>query len=142
MTTYGIPLAATIILLLPMMYFLLASPTFLLRSLVDPVVTWLLRALFNFYFSVVTITCVLGATAFALAGRPPVAIGLSMVAALAIGARRWFLSGLDTEIRARDAGDATALRRLRRLHWGGMLYNAVQVAAIVGSIPLVFPAAR
>jgi hypothetical protein len=29
------------------------------------------------------------------------------------------------------------VRRLRRLHWGGMLCNAVEVAVIVGSIPYV-----
>jgi len=28
-------------------------------------------------------------------------------------------------------------KRLRRLHWGGMLSNAVQLAAIVASIPYI-----
>jgi hypothetical protein len=42
---------------------------------------------------------------------------------------------MDAQLRARDAGDADAARRLRRLHWGGMLSNAVQLVAIVASIP-------
>jgi hypothetical protein len=29
------------------------------------------------------------------------------------------------------------MRRLRRLHWGGMLRNAIQLFAIGGSIPYV-----
>jgi hypothetical protein len=44
---------------------------------------------------------------------------------------------MDAELSARDAGDADAVRRLRRLHWGGMLCNAIQLVAIVGSIPFV-----
>lgn len=139
MTTNGFALAATIILLFPMLYFLMTSPTFLLRPLSDPVVTWLLRGLFNVHFMLVSVTCGLAATAFLLASRPLVAIGIGVVAALAIGARPWFLSRMDTELRARDAGDVTALRRLRRLHWGGMLYNAAQFFVIIASVSRIFP---
>ena len=52
-------------------------------------------------------------------------------------ARRWFLQRWDAQLRARDAGDAGAVRRLRRLHWGGMLTNAILLFAVVGSIPYV-----
>ena len=34
---------------------------------------------------------------------------------------------MDAQLSARDAGDADAVRRLRRLHWGGMLCNAIQL---------------
>jgi hypothetical protein len=44
---------------------------------------------------------------------------------------------LDAELVARDAGDADAVRKLRRLHWGGMLCNAVQLVAIVAAIPYI-----
>ena len=44
---------------------------------------------------------------------------------------------MDAQLSARDAGDADAVRRLRRLHWGGMLCNAIQLVAIVASIPYV-----
>jgi hypothetical protein len=33
------------------------------------------------------------------------------------------------------------MRRLRRLHWGGMLRNAIQLFAIVGSTPFSATAA-
>ena len=44
---------------------------------------------------------------------------------------------MDAELGARDAGDPDAVHRLRRLHWGGMLCNAVQLVAVVGSIPYI-----
>jgi len=39
--------------------------------------------------------------------------------------------------RETDAGDANAVRRLRRLHWNGMLCNAILLFAVVASIPYV-----
>ena len=140
MTTSGFALLATIILLLPMVYFLVSSLTFLLRPLSDPIVTWLLRGLFSVHFLLVSATCGVAAVAFLLAGRPLVAIGIGAVAALAIGVRRWFLSRMDAALRVRDAGDATAVRRLRRLHLAGMAYNAVQFVVIAASVPRIFPA--
>jgi hypothetical protein len=41
---------------------------------------------------------------------------------------------MDARLSDRDAGDADAVRRL---HWGGMLSNAVQLAAVVASIPYI-----
>jgi hypothetical protein len=70
-------------------------------------------------------------------GRPVFAIGICLIAAFAIWSRRWFLRQWDVQLSARDAGDADAVRRLRRLHWSGMLSNAIQLFAIVGSIPYV-----
>ncbi len=134
-------LAALILLLFPMLYFLIASLTFFLAKLQDPVVTRLLRGLFQTYFTAVGVLGALGALAFALSGRGIGAAALALLAALAVTARGWFLRHLDTWIRARDAGDPMAVRRLRRLHLGGIAYNAVQFAGIVASIPRIFPAA-
>jgi hypothetical protein len=138
MSADGFSLAATIILIFPMLYFLVASPTFLLATLEDPVVTWLLRGLFSFHFRAVSIACLVGAVAFAMAGRPVVAVGIGLIATFAVYARSWFLRRMDAQVSARDAGDADAVRRLRRLHWGGMAYNAAQFGAIVAGIPFVF----
>ena len=44
---------------------------------------------------------------------------------------------MDDQLSARDAGDADAIYRLRRLHWGGMLCNAVLLVVLVASIPYV-----
>ena len=138
MTPDGFALAAFIILLLPMFYLLMTSPTFLLVKLDIPEVSRLLRGQFHGYFLIVSIAGVIGTLAFAVAGRPAVAAGIGLIAAFAVLARPWFLRHMDAQISARDAGDADAVRRLRRLHVGGMLCNAVQVGAIVASIPYVF----
>jgi hypothetical protein len=44
---------------------------------------------------------------------------------------------MDARLSERDAGDADAVRRLRRLHWSGMLSNAIQLAVVVASIPYI-----
>ena len=139
MTANGFALLTTVVLLLPMLYFLIASLTFLLRPLSDPVVTRLLRGLLDVHFLLVSLTCGVAAVAFLLAGRPLVATGIGAVASLAIGTRRWFLSGMDAAFGRRDAGDVTALRRLRRLHWAAMLYNAIQFLLIAASVSRIFP---
>ncbi len=121
-----------------MFYFLMTSPTFLLVKLDIPEVTRLMRGQFHGYFLIVSIAGVIGTLAFAVAGRPAVATGVALIAAFAILARPWFLRQMDAQISARDAGDADAVRRLRRLHWAGMLCNAIQVGAALASIPYIF----
>ncbi len=140
MSMNALALAATIILLFPMLYFLVASPAFFFRPLGHSSATFLLRGLFSTYFLAVAVIGGIGAGAFAGAGRPWVALGIGALAALAIAARAWFLGRMDAQLRARDAGDPNAVRRLRHLHVGGMVYNAIQVAAVVTSIPAIFPA--
>ena len=130
----NVALFATIIVLLPMFYFLLAAPAFLLVRLDIPPVALLLRAMFNGYFLTLAIAGAIGTIVVALAGRLVLAIGIGLIAAFAASSRRWFLRQMNARLRDRDAGDADAVRRLRRLHWGGMLSNAVQLAAVVASI--------
>ena len=133
----NVALFATIILLLPMIYFLLSAPAFLLVRLDIPPVALLLRAMFNGYFLTLAIAGVIGTIAVAVTGRLVLAIGFGLIAAFAASSRRWFLRQMDARLSDRDAGDADAVRRLRRLHWGGMLSNAIQLAAIVASIPYI-----
>ena len=124
MTSDGIALAAIVILLFPMGYFFLAAPAFLLVKLDIPQVTQLLRGMFNAHFLMTGIAGGIGTVTFALTGRPVFAIGVALIAAFAVWARGWFLQQWDAQLSARDAGDAAAVRRLRRLHWGGMLCNS------------------
>jgi hypothetical protein len=137
MTSDGIALAAIVILIFPMGYFFLAAPAFLLVKLDIPQVTQLLRGMFNAHFLITSIAAVIGTMVFAVTGRPAFAIGIGLIAAFAVWARGWFLRQWDTQLSARDAGDAAAVRRLRRLHWGGMLSNAMLLFAVVCSIPYV-----
>ena len=133
----ALALYAAVILLLPMLCFFLSAPTFLLVGLEIPEVTQLLRGLFNGYFLVMGIAGAVAAVAFVVAGRPVFAVGAIAIAVFAIAARRWFLQRLDAALQARDAGVSTAVRRLRVLHLKGILVNAVQLAVVVASIPLI-----
>jgi hypothetical protein len=133
----SVVLFAMVILLVPMGYFLLAAPAFLLVKLDIRPVAQLLRAMFSGYFLTVTIAGAIGTLAFAIEGRLVVALGVGLIAAFAVWARRWFLQQMDAQLSARDAGDADAVRRLRRLHWGGMLCNAIQLVAVVAAIPYI-----
>ncbi|MGY4286658.1 hypothetical protein ACVWXO_005878 [Bradyrhizobium sp. LM2.7] len=137
MTSDGVAVAVMIILLFPMGYFLLASPAFLLVKLDIQPVTQLLRGMFNVHFRIMSVAGVIGAVAFIVAGRPLFGAGVGLIAAFAIWGRGWFMRRMDDQLNARDAGDADAVRRLRRLHWGGMLCNAALVAGLLASIPYV-----
>lgn len=131
----NVALFATVILLLPMGYFLLAAPAFLLVRLDIPSVAMLLRIMFNGYFLALITTGAVGTIAVAAEGRLSLAIGIGLVTAFAASSRRWFLRQMDA--RLKDAGDAEAARELRRLHWEGMLSNAIQLAVIVLCIPYI-----
>jgi hypothetical protein len=131
----NVALFATVILLLPMGYFLLAAPAFLLVRLDIPSVAMLLRIMFNGYFLTLVTTGAIGTIAVAAEGRLVLAIGIGLVTAFAALSRRWFLRQMDARLDDRDAGDAA--RGLRRLHWGGMLSNAIQLAVIVPCIPYI-----
>ena len=120
-----------------MFYFLLAAPAFLLVRLDVPSIAQLLRAMFSGYFLTLAIAGLIGTLAVAAEGRLVLAVGIGLIAALAASSRRWFLRQMDARLSDRDAGDADAVRRLRRLHWGGMLSNAIQLAAIVACIPYI-----
>jgi hypothetical protein len=134
MTSNAAALAATIILLFPLGYFFLASPAFLLVRLDIPQVAQLLRGMFNVQFVMMSIAGVIATLTYALAGHPAFAIAIGLVAAFAIFGRRGFLRQWDAQQSAKDAGDADAVRRLRRLHWAGMPCNAVLLAGFVRSL--------
>ena len=137
MTPDGVAVAVMIILLFPMGYFTLASPAFLLVKLDIQPVAQLLRGMFNAHFLVMRVAGIIGAVAFLLDGRLVAAMGVGLLAALAIYGRRWFMQQMDEQLSARDAGDAEAPRRLRRLHWSGMLGNAVLLVALLTSITYI-----
>ncbi|MDH2353024.1 hypothetical protein QCM80_20535 [Bradyrhizobium sp. SSUT112] len=137
MTPDGVAVAVMIILLFPMGYFTLASPAFLLVKLDIKPVAQLLRGMFNAHFLVMRVAGIVGTAAFLLDGRLVAAIGVGLIAALAICGRLWFMPRMDDQLSASDAGDTEAPRRLRRLHWSGMLGNAVLLVALLASIPYI-----
>ena len=141
MTPDAVAVAVMVILLFPMGYFTLASPAFLLVKLDIRPVALLLRGMFNAHFLVMRVAGLIGTVILLLDARLLAAMGVGLLTALAIWGRRWFMQRMDDQLSARDAGDAEAPRRLRRLHWSGMLGNAVLLVALVASIPYIATAA-
>ena len=135
MTPDGLALAALILLVFNMLYFQITAPAFLLVSLEIPTVTTLLRGQFWYYFLSLAVTAVVATLAFAVSGRLVVAAGIAAIAAFAAFSRKWFCNHMDVELAARVSGDRQAVRRLRRLHWAGMVSNAIALIAVVTSIP-------
>lgn len=138
LSPYNAAVVGTVVLLFPMGYFLLTSPTFLLVRLDIPQVSFLLRSQFSGYFMTVVGAGLVATAGFAFAGRTAFAGGAAAIMAFAFLARRWFLRRIDRQIAARDAGDPMAARRLRRLHVGGMACNLVELGAVIAAVPSVF----
>ena len=137
MPSDAIAMIAVVILAFPMVCFLLSSPAFLLVGLDVPEVTQLLRGIMRGYFLAIGIAGTLATVLLAVAGRPAFAVGAIAIAVFALVFRRWLLQHMDAELKARDAGVATAVGRLRALHVRSMLVNAVQFAMVMASVPII-----
>jgi len=137
MTSDGAALAAIVILLFPMGFFLMSSPAFLLVKLDIAEVAQLLRGVIWAYLFMVGIAGIIAAIVFAVTGHPVFVVGVGAIAAFAIIVRPLLLERWDTLLRASDAGEPCAVRRLRQLHWGTMVMNMIQLGAVVSSIPFL-----
>lgn len=126
---------ATILLLVPVLYLLLASPAFLLVRLDIPQVAFIFRSVFFGYFLVLVAVGLIAATLFALDGRPIPALCIGLVTAFDVVWRRWMMRNVDARVAEVQAGRAGVGGRLRNLHWVGMVTNALQAAAIGAFIP-------
>ena len=128
-----VPLYAVVVVLFSLIYFALASMSFLLVRLDIPEVARLFRGLFNTYFWMVGVTGLIATVVFAVTGRAAFTVAMLLLAATATAARRRVLQLIDTQQIACQSGDATAMRRLRLIHWGGMLANIVILVGVARS---------
>ena len=130
-------LYAVVIVLFSLIYFSLASIPFLFVPLDIPEVWRLFRGLFNSYFWIVGVTGLVATAAFAASGRMAFTAAMLLLAATAMAARTRVLQRIDTQQTAWQSGDAAAMRRLRLIHWGGMLANIVIIATVASSVPFI-----
>jgi hypothetical protein len=137
MPTDFMALLGVLVVAFPMACLLLSSPTFMLVGLEIPEVSQLLRGMIRGYFLAIGIAGIVSMVLLTTAGRPLFAVGAIAIAVSAILERRWLLQRMDAELRARDAGNATATVQLRCLHVHTMLINAIQLAIVVACVPLV-----
>jgi len=132
-----VALYAVVIVLFSLIYFSFASIPFLFVRLDVPEVSRLFRGLFNSYFWIVGVTALLATAVFAASGRMAFTAAMLLLAATAIAVRRHVLARIDTQQTAWQSGDTAAMRRLRLIHWGGMLGNIVILAAVASGVSLI-----
>jgi hypothetical protein len=128
---------AVVIVLFCLIYFSLASIPFLFVQFDVPEVSRLFRGLFNSHFWIVGVSCLVAAAVFALSGRMVFTAEMLLLAAIAMAVRGRVIQLIDTQQTAWQSGDAAAMRRLRLIHWGGMLGNIVIIAAVASSVSLI-----
>jgi hypothetical protein len=128
-----VPLYALILVLFSLLYFSLASLSFLLVQLDVPEVSRLFRGLFNVYFWMVGATGFLATVVLAASGRMAFTAAMLLLAATAMAVRSKVLRFIDSQQAAWQSGDSAAMRRLRMIHWGSMLANMVVIATLSSS---------
>jgi hypothetical protein len=132
-----VPLVAVVIVMFSLAYFSMASISFLFVRLDIPEVSRLFRGLFNVHFWMVGFTGLVATAVFAASGRMAFTAAMLLLAVTAMAARRPVLQRIDTQQTAWQSGDTAAMRRLRLIHWGGMLANIVILAAVASSVSFI-----
>lgn len=125
-----IAISATIALLVWMGFFLMGSlPLLVLKhdTLLD---SSFIRGLFNVYYAAVVATGVVASIGYMLVGRLAISLVMAGIVVLALLSRRWIVGQMDRARQSILVENATAIQRFRRLHIGGMLLNAAQLAII------------
>ena len=133
-----VQLYAIVIVLFSLLYFSFATIPFLFVRLDVPEVSRLFRGLFNAHFWMVGCTGIVAAAVFAASGRMAFTAGLLLLAATAMAVRSSVLQRIDTQQRAWQSGDTAAMRRLRLIHWGGMLGNVLVIATVASGVSFIF----
>jgi hypothetical protein len=133
-----VPLFAVIVVQFSLIYFAMASIPFLFVRLDVPEVSRLFRGLFNVYFWMVGCTGLVAAALFAASGRMAFTAEMLLLAATAMAVRSRVLQRIDAQQSAWQSGDAAAMRRLRLIHWGGMLANILVFATVASSVSFIF----
>src|SRR4051794_27673015 len=133
-----IPLYAVVVVLFSLIYFSFASIPFLFVRLDVPEVSRLFRGLFNAHFWMVGGAGFVAAAVFAASGRVAFTAAMLLLAATAMALRSSVLQRIDTQQRAWQSGDTAAMRRLRLIHWGGMLANVLVITTVASSASFIF----
>jgi len=127
-----------VVVLFCLAYFTMAAIPFLFVKLDIPEVWRLFRGLFGTYFWVIAVAALVSTASFVTAGAIGFAVAMLVLAGAALVARVPVTQRMDAQRTAWESGDAAALRRLRAIHWGGMLVNTAILASVASSLPYLF----
>jgi hypothetical protein len=121
----------TIPVLFCMGYFFMGSLPLLVLNHDTPLDARFIRGFFNTYYLALACTATLGTLGYALAGHVAFSAGMVTVAALALILRKTVLPHMDALRTRIENEDTSAATDFRRVHIAGMVFNVVQLAAVV-----------
>jgi hypothetical protein len=85
----------------------------------------------------VGVTGLFATVVLAATGRMAFTAAMLLLAATAMAVRGRVLQLIDMQQVAWQSGDAAAMRRLRMIHWGGMLANIVILVTLASSVRFI-----
>ena len=139
MLAKSIGLAATVLTLSSLGFSVLGSTPLLILRHDVPMDGRFIRQVFHYCYRVVAVFAITATLAHIVSQRMVLAIGLGVIAVLALTLHRWLLGRMDT-LRLtmyQGSGDPLAIRRFRQLHAGAIGVNFAQLAALVAGLTQV-----
>jgi hypothetical protein len=129
-----ISLAATVILLVWMGFFMMGSLPLLVLKHDTPLDSRFIRGLFNVYYLAVMLTGSAAALCYVWSGKLVFAVGMAFIAGLAFALRRWLIIPRMDFLRDTIPAADTSVSQFRRLHVVGMMLNVVQLGTVAWSL--------
>jgi hypothetical protein len=129
-TTMAIAALALAMLLGVMLFFSLLVAPLVFRCLEARQAGRLIRAMFPWYYAVLSALSLIAAVILAPA-RPWLAMVAALVLAGAIFARQWLMPRINAASDASQSGDTSARARFGRLHGASVAVNGVQMLLVV-----------
>ncbi|MBL0085472.1 MAG: hypothetical protein IPP87_01395 [Ideonella sp.] len=127
-------LVFTVALLVTTAYFVMGSIPLLVLKHDTPLDARFVRGFFNTYYVAAFVSATATSISFALAGRAGLAAGAAVLALIALGLRQKVIPKMDSLGAEIQSNAMDAIPGFRRTHIAAILFNVVQLVAIVWSL--------
>lgn len=127
-------LVFTVALLVTTAYFVMGSIPLLVLKHDTPLDARFVRGFFNTYYVAAFVTATATSISFALAGRAGLAAGAAVLALIALGLRQKVIPKMDSLGAEIQSNAMDAIPGFRKTHIAAILFNVVQLVAIVWSL--------
>ncbi len=129
-----VALAATVVLLVWMGFFMMGSLPLLVLKHDTPLDGRFIRGLFNVYYVAVILTASAAALSYVWSGKLVFALGAAVIGGLAFALRGWIIIPRMDELRGTIPGVDASVAAFRKLHIAGMLVNVAQLAMVAWAL--------
>lgn len=127
-------LVFAVALLVTTAYFVMGSIPLLVLKHDTPLDARFVRGFFNTYYVAAFVSATATSISFALAGRAGLAAGAAVLALIALGLRQKVIPKMDSLGAEIQSNAMDAIPGFRRTHIAAILFNVVQLVAIVWSL--------